>query len=98
MAIEDFIPTQLFTPILNQYLTEEYGEHKIVEDFIQNVEILHQSQIISQLNKLYEVSKVPFMQLVFDQGSTNHILEEESILELFRWIKSLFESIKDYAE
>ena len=91
VAIEDFIPPSYFLPVLNKFLSSSYGEEKLIEEFIPNFKDLTQSQIISKLKHLGELSKINFIQFTFESINPDVFVQDENILKLFKTIQSKFD-------
>jgi hypothetical protein len=95
VAIEDFIPSNIFKNSLEKYLAQFYENvtttQKIMEQFAVNN--INQSQIISKLNKEEKLSKTKFMQYVFTEIDTEFEITD-AIIELFKIIQAKFNLVK----
>jgi predicted ATP-dependent endonuclease of OLD family len=90
VAIEDFIPKSIFVQALNEFLSVNYGVKKEVGELLPDFLDLHQSQIISRLQHMGELSKIHFLQYIFEKTDPKIFIQDKNIQQLFKIIQEKF--------
>ncbi|WP_371805702.1 ATP-dependent endonuclease [Candidatus Lokiarchaeum ossiferum] len=93
IAMEDFIPEELFKTALQDWLTSYQYEPDFIEKTYPEINSLHQSQIVSLLEKKEQLNKVKFIEQVLEIGDTSRFTNDKNIEFLFRFIKKKWQEL-----